>query len=269
MINKLRNIFVMICLSLPGNVYAKLSTAAILFDEQGNVSCTDGIKSKVCLHYFEKSEINFTWSFWPNSQDNNCLEIMAKFTQLSSKLSISVNKDIAPVNDNLCINEKNLKITLPSVKHESEFELTFFYRDLDKSWKEIETIPLKIYPNNILDPLKNWSKKKSNQLSLLDKSGKLAKFLDDQKIEYSINNLFPPNSSKISIVVGDGDEYQDMERDIIVLKEKVVDLPKIKARQIGDHNIVTVDMKILDKLPYDPLSQKVFMEIVEISQEVL
>ena len=77
--------------------------------------------------------------------------------------------------------EIELSIPLPAVKRETDFELRFrSRRGRDGVWHAAGRIPLRVYPADLLSPVRQWAT--SHPLRVKDDRGSLIEFLRQQKI---------------------------------------------------------------------------------------
>jgi len=166
--------------------------------------------------------------------------------------------------------EIELSIPLPAVKRETDFELRFrSRRGRDGVWHAAGRIPLRVYPGDLLGPVRQWAT--SHPLRVKDDQGSLIEFLRRQQIP----------------VVGW--EAQGVRHDrgvtlyagaralraralaplrpgeaIVLFAERETDTPRFLVERKGEGTAVTVEMRLLDRLAADPLAQKIFLELFEV-----
>ena len=166
--------------------------------------------------------------------------------------------------------EIELSIPLPAVKRETDFEVRFSSRRAgEEGWHAAGRIPLRVYPGDLLGPVRRWAT--SHPLRVKDDQGSLIEFLRRQQIP----------------VVGW--EAQGVRHDrgvtlyagaralraralaplrpgeaIVLFAERETDTPRFLVERKGEGTAVTVEMRLLDRLAVDPLAQKIFLELFEV-----
>jgi hypothetical protein len=168
-----------------------------------------------------------------------------------------------------CQHNKRVSMELPRVKRTTAFELQIFTRRQDKSWGKVKSLPLLLYPKDLLQPLKNWAKK--NLLLVQGKRETLIAFLDKENIAYATRNTFF-NGDKVILHVADlkedAPDYRYENSRVIVFREGVVDLPQIRAVSTKYGPRIVVEMKLLDSLSDSPLAQQSFMRIFKMALDL-
>ncbi len=169
--------------------------------------------------------------------------------------------------------EVDLSVVLPAVRQETDFELRIRSRwDGDGDWQAAGRIALRVYPDDLLNPVRSWAK--SHPLRVDDDHWSLIQFLRQQSIP----------------VVGDGRQAFTGSRGVTVyagaralrkhalfpqrgdetavfFTERQTDTPRLVIERIGRATAVTVEMRILDRLATDPLAQKIFLEVFQLLHE--
>ena len=166
--------------------------------------------------------------------------------------------------------EIELAIPLPAVKRETDFELRFrSRRGRDGVWRAAGRIPLRVYPGDLLGPVRQWAA--SHPVRVKDEQGALTEFLRQQQIR---------------VVGGDTPGFRDdrgvtlyagaravRERAlapprqgeaIVLFAERETETPRFLVERRGGGTAVTVEMRLLDRLAADPLAQKIFLELFEV-----
>jgi len=205
------------------------------------------------------------------------LALHAQLVQLASDFAVPIGaalevplpRDASPSPEV----EIELSIPLPAVKRETDFEVRFSSRRAgEEGWHAAGRIPLRVYPGDLLGPLRQWAT--SHPLRVKDDQGSLIEFLRQQKIP-----------------VGGG-ETQGFRHDrgvtlyagaralraralaplrpgeaIVLFAERETDTPRFLVERKGEGTAVTVEMRLLDRLATDPLAQKIFLEVFELVHE--
>lgn len=166
--------------------------------------------------------------------------------------------------------EIELVVPLPAVKRETGFELRFqSRRDRDGPWYAAGRIPLRVYPSDLIGPIRTWAT--SHPLRVKDDQGSLVEFLRQQRVP---------------IVGGDSQGFRDgrgvtlyagahasrrgalvpLRRGdaIVFFTERETEPPRLLIERTGGGTAVTVEMRLLDRLATDPLAQKIFLEVFEV-----
>lgn len=166
--------------------------------------------------------------------------------------------------------EIELSIPLPAVKRETDFELRFTSRrGREGIWHAAGRIPLRVYPSDLLGPIRQWAT--AHPLRVKDDQGSLIAFLRQHKI---------PVAGGESKGVRDGREvtlYAGVRafderalaplrpgEAIVFFAERDTQTPRFLVKRTGGGTAVTVEMRLLERLAADPLAQKIFLELFEV-----
>ena len=165
----------------------------------------------------------------------------------------------------------DFSMTLPDVKRASDMQLNFFAKTVqEKEWHTTGEFPLKVYPNNLLDPVRAWAQEQPVRLD--DPQGKLREFLDAQKIPYleskavSLKGLKQP---RVILRTGRPKHEEPLAKDEIVVhfKEEEEGLPAVIVEPFGLGIKVDVQMKLIDELKASAQAQATFLEIINLVNE--
>lgn len=166
--------------------------------------------------------------------------------------------------------EIELAVPLPAVKRETEFELRFqSRRDRDGPWYAAGRIPLRVYPSDLLGPIRTWAT--SHPVRVKDDRGLLVEFLRQERIPIvgGDNRGFRAGQG-VTLYAG-ADANHGRARiplrpgDVIVFfAEQETKPPHLLIERAGGGTALTIEMRLLDRLATDPLAQKIFLEVFEV-----
>lgn len=223
-------------------------------------SCVDTPHQVICLHYFEQEKV-----WLEKLLAGLCDDLQVRLIQPGSRLYAEVGEPLL-LPAGFCHHKERVYMKLPRVKRTVAFELQVLANKQNQSWVPVKSLPILVYPNDLLQPLKAWAQK--NLLQVTGQYAKLIAFLDKENIAYTTHNTYS-DKNKVILHVGDlraaHPDYREASSRIIVFKEAVVDLPQIRVIATRYGPRIIVEMKLLDALPESPLVQKVFMKIFKMA----
>lgn len=226
-------------------------------------ACVDTEHGVICLHYFEQERV-----FLERFLDGLCGDLMVRLIQPGSRLYAEVGEPLM-LTAGFCQREDRVSIELPGVRRTTAFELQIFTNKEGKSWGNKKRLPLLVYPKDLLQPLKKWATK--NLLLVTGKREVLTAFLDQENIGYTTRNSHS-EGDKVILQVGDLKAHASENRypnsRLIVFRERVVDLPQIRAQSTPYGAHIVVEMKLLDSLSDSPLAQQAFMRIIRMALDL-
>lgn len=166
--------------------------------------------------------------------------------------------------------EIELSIPLPAVKRETDFELRFkSRRGREGIWHAAGRIPLRVYPGDLLGPVRQWAT--AHPLRVKDDQGSLIAFLHQHKIPVAGGEPEGIRDGRgVTLYAGVrafGERALTPLRPgeaIILFAERETDTPRFLVERTGGGTTVTVEMRLLDRLAADPLAQKIFLEVFEV-----
>lgn len=206
------------------------------------------------------------------------LTLHAQLVQLTSNLAapigapreVSLPTDASPRHGV----EIEVSVPLPAVKRETDFELRFrSRRDRDGAWHAAGRIPLRVYPDDLLTPVRRWAT--SHPLRVKDDHGSLIEFLSQQRIPVvgvGRNHGFREGRG-VTLYAGprvlrERALVPRRQGEVIVLfAERETETPHLLVDRRGGGTVVTVEMRLLDRLATDPLAHKIFLEVFEVANE--
>jgi hypothetical protein len=223
----------------------------------GNHACVSGVDGDVCAHFFGETDVTLSVA----GGAKGCSNVKAVLVQVSKVLEAPLEDAVEPAAFDDCKGQ-DITVHLPKVDNETEFHVTLTGGD-DKA-AEVIIVPLKAFPRTLLDPLKSWAKFEGNALVVKDKDGKLAGFLDRNKVDYSSTAAVPAKSRKLTIVVADPEDMKEdkPEGDVMYLTEKVKEIPLVTVERTAQSSTATANVNLIDGLAADdPLTEKAFIKI--------
>jgi hypothetical protein len=166
--------------------------------------------------------------------------------------------------------EIEISLPLPAVKREADFELRFrSRRSRDGVWHAAGRIPLRVYPADLLDPVRQWAA--SHPLRVKDDQGVLIEFLRQQQVPVAGGDARGIRDDReVTLHAGpravrEGAFASPRKGEAIVLfAERETDTPRFLVEHKDGGIAITVEMRLLDRLAADPLAQKIFLELFEL-----
>jgi hypothetical protein len=163
-----------------------------------------------------------------------------------------------------------LSIPLPAVKRETDFELRFrSRRGRDGVWHAAGRIPLRVYPGDLLGPVRQWAT--SHPLRVKDDQGALIEFLRQQQIPVVGGEAQGFGDDRGVTLYAGGRAFREgalapprQGEAIVLFAERGTDTPRFLVERKGGGTAITVEMRLLDRLAADPLAQKIFLELFEV-----
>ena len=219
------------------------------------------------------------------------IDVRGRLYQVSAELAAPIGDSI-PIVDGARLTdsarlETNAALDLPVVEHVVEFDLRFFARvQPDDTWRAVGHRRLTVYPTGLLDPVRTMASWRA--ITLLDKTGKLAAFLQGEEIYFADADTLGLESG-----AGSDDDANDLvlcvpgeqaeagrsriedaairrlsgkARCMVVFHECANGLPRVIASRRDGRLRVDVKMQLLDRLANDPSAQLTFLEIMEMTR---
>jgi hypothetical protein len=195
------------------------------------------------------------------------LMVWAELIQISSSLAVPVGGQVnIPVAvsaraDTGFTSELELSLSLPVVTRETDFELRF-----QASWPPARAMPsagriaLRVYPGNLLDPVRIWAA--SHPIWLEDDQGSTRERFRELRIPVATQ----PGPSGVTVYAGAGAVQKYLRvpprhgQSAILLLERDTATPHLVVDRTSGRTTVKVEMNLLDRLATDPLAQKIFLE---------
>jgi len=196
------------------------------------------------------------------------LTIRAELVQLTSRLAVPVGSEIAVLLSGRPTvgggTEVDLAVALPAVNRETDFELRFrSSRPGDRVQQAAGRIPLRVYPTDLLSPVREWAQ--SHPIRVEDDGRSLIEFFAQQGIGVTAS----PEPRGITVYAGPRAlqkqsrlPLRDRET-VILLSERETDTPHFVIDRTGRGTTVRVEMRLLDRLAADPLAQKILLAMFQ------
>ena len=166
--------------------------------------------------------------------------------------------------------EIELSIPLPAVKRETDFELRFrSRRGGDGVWHAAGRVPLRVYPGDLLSPVRQWAT--AHPLRVKDDQGSLIEFLRQQKIPVAGGETQGVRGDRGVTLYEGARAFRErvlaplaQGEAIVLFAERETETPRFLIERKGEGMAVTVEMRLLGRLAADPLAQKIFLELFEV-----
>ncbi len=227
------------------------------------------------VHYFGGQEITLPIAVQTSSREQ--INLRANLTQVTFSLKAEHNviPEISPPLDqeDRAGADREVKLELPTVQRETDFQLSFQAQTASQDlWSEAGLFHIRVYPDNLLAPLKTWSQKV--QLRLDDREGILEEFLTAQDVVFVDSKAQMEKREGVPIVTMIVRNIQKVslprrplapQTSIIVFNEQVANVPKVVVTPFGTGQLIQVDLRIIKQLSEDPRVQKQFLEIIRLA----
>lgn len=235
-------------------------------------------ESERVVHSFGGQEITLPIAVQTSSREQ--INLKAKLTQVT--FSLTAQHNIVPEislpleQENRARADREVKLELPTVQRETDFQLSFQAQTESQDlWSEAGIVQIRVYPKDLLAPLKNWSRKV--QLRLDDREGILEYLLATQEVAFvdsraqmeklegvPVVTMIVKNTQKVSLPRRPLAPHNS----IIVFNEHVENVPKVVVTPLGTGRLIQVDLHIIKRLLEDPRAQKQFLEIIQLAHPV-
>jgi hypothetical protein len=179
---------------------------------------------------------------------STCKKIRIDFSQVSRTLSM-------PLGDPQYVEQCSSDVTyiVPSLKHEILLQAELSYQNSVGEWLSMPTAThfLKVYPSDLLKPLRDWSK--DHDLVLINSPAEFELFLDTNNIIYQYRpSIDVVGETPQNIVwVYDFDPDRDMgkiskwlknAKILLLFYQSYELLPMVRTTEIGDQTILHIQM---------------------------
>ena len=235
-------------------------------------------ESEHVVHSFGGQEIKLPIEVQTSSREQ--INLKAKLTQVT--FSLTAQHNIVPEislpleQENGARANREVKLELPTVQRETDFQLSFQAQTESQDlWSEAGIVQIRVYPKDLLAPLKNWSRKV--QLRLDDREGILEYLLATQEVAFVDSRAQMKKLEGVPVVTMIVKNTQKVllprrplapHNSIIVFNEQVENVPKVVVTPFGTGRLIQVDLQIIKRLSEDPRAQKQFMEIIQLAHPV-
>lgn len=182
------------------------------------------------------------------------LTIRADLVQLTSNLSVPIGAEVeVPLHEDS--SELDLAVPLPAVDRETDFELRIWARrDHAGPWHTAGRVGLRVYPGDLLKPVRAWAK--SHPLCVEDDDGSLHQFLELQGIR--VTGASRTKKGRVVLYTGET---------VVLFTERETEIPRFVVDRTGGGAVVRIETQLLDRLATDPLAQKTLLEAFQLLEE--
>lgn len=194
--------------------------------------------------------------------------IRAELVQLTATLAVPVRTDVdVPLPDpgpRRSWIATDVLLSLPAVKRETDFEVRFrSRRQGDADWHFAGRVRLRVYPSDLLSPIRVWAQ--SHSLRVEDDLGSVIQFLREQQIPLAARSgrggvTFYSGAQALQTQartpLGDGET-------VVLFPEREREIPHLSIDHASRGTIIRVEMRLLDRLFSDPLAQKLLLEVFQ------
>lgn len=205
------------------------------------------------------------------------ITLRAQLVQLTADLAIPIGAEVdvsLPQDGPRRRVEVELSTPLPAVARETGFELWIRSRsDGQAAWDMAGQIPLRVYPADLLAPVRRWAT--AHPLRVKDEHGSLLALLQRERIPVvGVTGAPDPRPGRIvtlyagprvsgeraKVPIGEGEA-------VVLFTERQTSGPRVVIERAGWGTAVTVDMPLLDRLATDPLAQRILLELLQLVHE--
>ncbi len=232
-------------------------------------------ESEPVVHYFGGQEITLPLAVQTSSREQ--IHLKANLRQVTFSLTAEHNviPEISPPLDQEdgARADREVKLELPTVQRETDFQLSFQAQTASQDvWSQAGIFHIRVYPKDLLAPLKTWSQKV--QLRLEDREGILEDFLAAQDVVFVDSKAQMEKREGVPIVTMIVKTTRKVSlprpplaphNSIIVFNEQVTNIPKVVVTPFGTGQLIQVDLQIIKQLLEDPRAQKQFLEIIQLA----
>jgi hypothetical protein len=202
------------------------------------------------------------------------LSLYAELVQLASDFAVPIGPAVeVPLPTRVSPGpgvETELSVALPAVRRETDFELRFkSRRDPGGTWHAAGRIPVRVYPGDLLSPVRQWAT--VHPLRVKDDQGFLLEFLRQQRIPVAGGETEGVRDGRgVTLYAGArafGERALAPLRHgeaIVLFAERESETPHLLVERKGNGTVITVEMRLVDRLAADPLAQKIFLELFKL-----
>jgi hypothetical protein len=166
--------------------------------------------------------------------------------------------------------EIEVSIPLPAVRRETDFELRFkSRRDRGGTLHAAGRIPLRVYPGDLLSPIRQWAT--VHPLRVKDDQGFLFEFLRQQQIPVAGGEAVGLRDSRGVTLYAGARVFAERAlaslrqgEAVVLFAERESETPHLLVERKGGGTVITVEMRLVDRLAADPIAQKIFLELFKL-----
>lgn len=241
-------------------------SASLAHDSESCV-LTEDENMSVCRHYFEGVTVDLPFQ---KDVEAACDRLIVRVLQRQGTLLAQLREPLV-FDKESCATKKSISIELPDVRAETDLLIQILHAEREDAQdtvlqKPVEAIALRVYPNTILDPLKRLAEK--NSIVVYDDGGMLTNFFDQQDVNY-IGGFGSLSGMPIGLFVDHKNPERLLEdssiKNAVIFREKIIDMPQVRAVSNNGQTRVYVEMKLLHDLQSSPLTQKALLKIINLA----
>ncbi len=229
--------------------------------------CVDSTLGHICHHIFEGMRVE-----WPRGEEilaHRPERLQVQLWVVSHRLAMPLGPPRELCNSD-CDQLRQISLLMPQVSRETAIRATLTSHLANDRTREDESPIMQVYPDTVLDPLKQWAVR--HTLVLRDRVGTLRAFLKTQDIRFTegpLHRRHGPDRPVVFVVPKPGGRHLPQPMTVphhaVTFTERVTHYPNITAVQSVTGNQIRVEMKVTDHLASDPLAQKLLLEIFTLS----
>lgn len=222
----------------------------------------DDADTLVCLHYFEGTTIDLPVRETLDNVDEECEHLVVTVLQRQGLLLAQLGEP-QEFGAEQCATMTSIELELPNVRSEVDVLVQLSLQGDDKV---AGAIALRVYPDNLLEPLTRYAEHYA--LVVFDGDGVLTRFLEHNNIDYA-PGFRAVSGVPLALLVQPAESERllnDRGFDTaVIFKEKIVDLPQIRTFSSDGQTRVYVEMPFLHDLHNSPLAQKALLDIIRLA----
>jgi len=185
--------------------------------------------------------------------------LRAQLVQRSSALAVPTGARVELVSG-------AVRVELPRVSRPGDFEL----RIASHSAEQLGSVALRVYPDDLLVPLREWAGRRS--LRVIEDDGRLAGLLERLEVPFRAKGAAPVPNAKPPVTLYAGRRTLARHRDrlephAVVFAEHEQGLPHVVVSDTAQGRIVRVEIELLARLESDPRAQQTFLALFELFEE--
>lgn len=222
----------------------------------------------VCHHFFEGQRIELPVRVALDAIDGDCGHLVVRVLQRQGMLLAQLGESLE-FDRKDCKTMTSIALDLPDVRSETDVLLQMSLhssRGGQKSELQTTVIALRVYPDTLLDPLARFAEQ--HALIVFDNEERLTGFFDRQQINY-VRNFESASGERIGLLVQPKEPERMLDDNgietAVIFREKLVDLPQVRAVSTHERTRVYVEMPFLHKLDSSPLAQKALLYIINLA----
>ena len=255
------------CLCAMGTLILGVGAMLPGLAHDGN-SCvaTDEPGAAVCHHFFERTTVDLPVRNELDSIDGVCERLVIRVMQRQGVLLAQLQEPL-DFDEEECAALTSIALQLPDVRSETDIVVQLSQADSAAGQDpQISEIAVRVYPDTLLEPLARLAEQRP--LVVLGDDDVFTGFLDRNEIAY-VRHLPRFSEKPIALLIQPDEPERILEdRSIetaVIFREKIVDLPQVRATSTGGQTRVYVELRLLHDLRGNPLAQKALLKIINLA----